>query len=142
MLYTDQSFTVDVWAKLNDTGTPRTVLAQRGPSGVDPFTLRYDGSRWSAEMSNAAVNPSKWWQAKGDAVANKWTHLVATYNASARTLTLTVGYQDSPDTLKNAVACVIGWNSTGVLSIGRGSTGESFNGDIDELTTLQGVRGS
>lgn len=40
VLYTDQSFTVDVWAKLNDTGTARTVVVQRGPSGVDPFTLK------------------------------------------------------------------------------------------------------
>lgn len=134
VLYTDQSFTVDVWAKLNDTGTARTVLAQRGPSGVDPFTLKYDGSRWSAEMPDAAVNPSRWWQAKADAVAGKWTHLVATYNASAHTLTLTVD-----DTQKSTVTCVVGWNSTGVLSIGRGSTGESFNGNVDDLVTTQGV---
>ncbi len=139
VLYTGQSFTVDVWAKLNDTGTARTVVVQRGPSGVDPFTLRYDGAGWSAEMPDAAVNPSKWWRAKGAAAVNKWTHLVATYNASARTLTLTVGYRDSPDTLKSTVGCVAGWNSTGVLSVGRGSTGESFNGNIDELKILQGV---
>lgn len=131
VLYTDQSFAVDMWAKLNDTGTARTVVAQRGPSGVDPFTLKYDGSRWSAEMLNAA--------AKTDAVVNKWTHLVASYDASARTLTLTVGYEDSPDVLKSVVSGVVGWNSDGVLSVGRGSTGESFNGNVDELTVLQGV---
>lgn len=131
VLYTDQSFTVDVWARLNDTGTARTVVAQRGPSGVDPFTLKYDGSRWSAEMSDIA--------AKVDAVANKWTHLVVSYDASARTLTLTVGYHDSPDVLKSVAGGVVGWNSDGVLSVGRGSTGESFNGNVDELTVLQGV---
>ncbi|MEV6241349.1 LamG domain-containing protein [Lentzea sp. NPDC051838] len=138
VLYTDQSFTVDVWAKLAETGTARTILAQRGPSGVDPFTLRYDGERWSAEMPDAAVNPSKYWRATGTAVANKWTHLVVTYNASTRTLTLTVGYQDTADTQKSTVTCVAGWNSTGVLSVGRGSTGESFLGNIDELKILQG----
>lgn len=142
VLYTDQSFTVDVWAKLGDTGTARTVVAQRGPSGVDSFVLRYDGERWNAEMSNAAVNPSKWWRAKGDAVANKWTHLVVTYDASARTLKLTVGYEGSTDTVTSAVADVVGWNSTGVLSIGSGSAGEIFNGNIDELKTLQGVPAS
>lgn len=131
VLYTDQSFTVDVWARLNDTGTARTVVAQRGPSGVDPFTLKYDGSRWSAEMSNGA--------AKADAAVNKWTHLVASYDASARTLTLTVGYWDSPDVLTSVVGGVVGWNSDGVLSVGRGSTGESFNGNVDELKVLQGV---
>ncbi|NGY61613.1 hypothetical protein G7043_22040, partial [Lentzea sp. NEAU-D13] len=139
VLNTDQAFSVDVWAKLNGTGTARTVVVQRGPSGVDPFTLKYDGSQWSAEMPNAAVNPSTWWRAKSDAVANKWTHLVATYDASARTLKLTVGYQDSPDTLKSTVTGVVGWNSTGVLSVGRSSAGEYFNGNIDELKAFQGV---
>ncbi|WP_167975206.1 hypothetical protein [Lentzea indica] len=28
---------------------------------------------------------------------------------------------------------MVGWSFTGVLSIGRGSTGESFNGNIDYL---------
>ena len=99
----------------------RTIVVQRGPSGVDPFTLKYDGSQWSAEMPNAAVNPSTWWRAKSDAVANKWTHLVATYDAGARILKLTVGYQDSPDMLKSTVTGVVGWSSTGVLSVGRSS---------------------
>lgn len=139
VLNTDQSFSVDVWAKLNGTGTARAVVVQRGPSGVDSFTLRYDGSQWSAEMPNAAVNPSTWWRAKSDAVANKWTHLVATYDASARILKLTVGYQDSPDMLKSTVTGVVGWNSTGVLSVGRSSAGEYFNGNIDELKAFQGV---
>ncbi len=139
VLNTDQSFTVDVWAKVNDTGTPRTVVVQRGPSTVDPFTLKYDGAKWSAEMPNASSNPSTWWRAKADAVVNKWTHLVAVYDANARTLKLTVGYQDSPDTLKSTVTGVVGWNSTGVLSVGRSSAGEFFNGNVDELKVLQGV---
>jgi hypothetical protein len=139
VLNTDQSFSVDVWAKLNGTGTPRSVVVQHGPSGVDPFALKYDGSRWSAEMPDAPVNPSTWWRAKADAVVNKWTHLVAVYDASARTLKLTVGYQDSPDTLKSTVTGVAGWNSTGVLSVGRSSAGEFFSGNIDELKVLQGV---
>ncbi|HEX8867147.1 MAG TPA: LamG domain-containing protein [Lentzea sp.] len=139
VLYTDQSFSVDVWAKLGEAGTARTVLAQRGPSEVDPFTLRYDGEQWSAEMPDAAVNPSKWWRAKGTAVANKWTHLVATYNASTRTLTLAVGYQDSPVTVTGTVNRVAGWSSTAGFSVGRGSTGESFVGTVDELKVLQGI---
>ncbi len=139
VLNTDQSFTVDVWAKINDTGTPRTVVVQRRPSTLDTFTLKYDGAKWSAEMPNASSNPSTWWRAKADAVANKWTHLVAVYDANARTLKLTVGYQDSPDTLKSTVTGVVGWNSTGVLSVGRSSAGEFFNGNVDELKVLQGV---
>ncbi|MEV6715562.1 LamG-like jellyroll fold domain-containing protein [Lentzea sp. NPDC051208] len=134
VLYTDQSFTVNVWAKLDATGTPGTVVAQRGPSDVDPFALRYDGAQWSAEMPNAAVNPTKVWRAKGDAVAGKWTHLVATYDANARTLSLAVGYQDTPDVQKSTVARVAGWNSDGVLTVGT-----SFVGGIDELKALQGV---
>lgn len=134
VLYSDQSFTVEVWAKLNAAGTAGTVVAQRGPSGVDPYTLRYDGTQWSAEMPNAAVNPTKVWRAKGDAVADKWTRLVATYDASARTLSLTVGYQDTAETQQSSVARVTGWNSDGVLSVGQ-----FFHGGIDELRVLQGV---
>ncbi|MEV6237826.1 LamG-like jellyroll fold domain-containing protein [Lentzea sp. NPDC051838] len=140
VLNTDQSFSVDVWVKLNDASAPRTVVVQRGPSTVDPFVLKFDGSQWSAEMSNAAVNPSTWWRAKADAVVNKWTHLVAVHDASARTLKLAVGYQDDPDTLKSTATGVVGWNSTGVLSVGRSSAGEYFNGNIDELKVLQGVQ--
>ncbi|HEX7303893.1 LamG domain-containing protein [Lentzea sp.] len=132
VLYTDQSFTVDVWAEVGAVGVPGAVVGQRGAAGVDPFTLRYDGVRWSAEMPDAAVSPATVWQAKADAVAGQWTHLVATYNASARTLTLTVGYQDSPDVVTSVVSSVVGWNSDGVLSVGR-----SFHGGVDELKVLQ-----
>ncbi|MGW4215357.1 FG-GAP-like repeat-containing protein [Lentzea sp. NPDC004789] len=142
VLNTDQSFSVDVWAKLSSAGTARSVVVQHGPSGVDPFTLKYDGAQWSAEMPNASSSPSTWWRAKADAVVNKWTHLVAVYDAGARTLKLTVGYQDSPDTLKSSVTGVVGWNSTGVLSVGRSSAGEFFSGNIDELKVLQGVLAS
>lgn len=45
VLYTDQSFTVDVWAELDATGAPGTVVAQRRPSDVDPFTLQVDSPR-------------------------------------------------------------------------------------------------
>ncbi|MFD4670518.1 LamG-like jellyroll fold domain-containing protein [Lentzea sp. NPDC058450] len=135
VLYTDQSFTVDVWARVDAAGTPGTVVAQRGPSGVEPFALRYDGVRWSAEIPDAAVNPTKVWRAKGDAVAGVWTHLVATYDANARTLSLEVGYRDTAEVRKSTVARVSGWNSDGVLTVGQGLVG-----GVDELEIVQGPR--
>ncbi|MGI5505712.1 LamG-like jellyroll fold domain-containing protein [Lentzea sp. CA-135723] len=135
VLCTDQSFTVDVWARLDAAGPAGTVVTQRGPSGVDPFTLRYDGVRWSAEMPDAAVNPAKVWRAKADAVAGTWTHLVATYDANARTLSLEVGYRDAAEVQKSTVARVSGWNSDGVLTVGQG-----FVGGVDELEIVQGPR--
>ncbi|MFS8101750.1 FG-GAP-like repeat-containing protein [Lentzea alba] len=138
VLNTDQSFSVDVWAKLDGSGTPRTVVSQNDSTAVDMFALRYDGAQWSAEMRNAASSPS-WWQAKADAVVNKWTHLVVTYDASARTLKLTVGHEDSPDTLKSTVTGVTGANSDGVLRVGRSQAGEFFKGNVDELKVWQGV---
>ncbi|MBM7858060.1 LamG-like jellyroll fold domain-containing protein [Lentzea nigeriaca] len=139
VLNTDQSFSVDVWAKVEGTGSPRTVVVQRGPSAVDPFVLKYDGAQWSAEMSNSPTNPTTWWRAKADAVVGTWTHLIATYDANARTLKLSVGIQGIPVALKSTVAGVVGWNSTGVLSVGRSSAGEYFNGNIDDLRVWQGV---
>ncbi|WP_157513107.1 LamG-like jellyroll fold domain-containing protein [Lentzea albidocapillata] len=139
VLNTDQSFSVDVWARVNGTGTPRTVLVQHGPSTVDPFALKYDGAQWSAEMPNSPTNPTTWWRAKADASAGTWTHLVVVYDASARTLKLSAGVQGAPVALKSTVAGVVGWNSTGVLSVGRGSAGEYFNGNIDDLRVWQGA---
>ncbi|MGW6449171.1 LamG-like jellyroll fold domain-containing protein [Lentzea sp. NPDC055074] len=139
VLNTDQSFSVDVWAKVNGTGTPRTVMVQHGPSTVDPFALRYDGAQWSAEMPNSAAGPTTWWRAKADATAGTWTRLVATYDANARTLKLSVGTKETPVALKSTVTGVTGWNSTGVLSVGRSSAGEYFNGNIDDLRVWQGA---
>ncbi|WP_170176464.1 LamG-like jellyroll fold domain-containing protein [Lentzea flaviverrucosa] len=139
VLNTDQSFTVDVWAKLSGIGTARTVVVQHGPSTVDPFLLRYDGSQWSAEMPNASVSPSTWWRAKASATAGTWTRLVVNYDANARTLKLSTGVDGTPVALKSTVTGVAGWNSTGVLSVGRSSAGEYFNGSIDELKVWQGV---
>ncbi|WP_376770670.1 hypothetical protein [Lentzea indica] len=74
MLETGQGFTVSARVRLTDDTVNRTVVSQEG-SVESAFRLGYD----------AAVNPSKWWRAKANAVANKWIHLVATYNASAHT---------------------------------------------------------
>jgi concanavalin A-like lectin/glucanase superfamily protein/VCBS repeat protein len=136
VLNTDQSFSVDVWARLVSRGVERTVLVQRGPSGVDPFTLRYDGTRWSADMPNASSNPTTWWRAKStaDATVNTWTHLVVTYDASAQTLSLWVD-----DSLQNTVTGVVGWNHDGLLTVGRSSAGAFWLGDIDELNVFQTV---
>ncbi|WP_346137168.1 LamG-like jellyroll fold domain-containing protein [Lentzea roselyniae] len=139
VLNTDQSFSVDVWAKVNATGTPRTVLVQHGSSTVDPFVLKYDGAQWSAEMPNSPASPTTWWRAKADASAGTWTHLIAVYDATARTLKLSAGVQGAPVALKSTVAGVVGWDSTGVLSVGRSSAGEYFNGNIDDLRVWQGV---
>jgi hypothetical protein len=136
VLNTDQSFSVDVWVRLAEVGAERTVIAQRGPSGVDPFALRYDGARWSADMPNASSNPTTWWRARStaNAVANTWTHVVAVYDGSARTLTLWVN-----DVMQGSVTGVVGWNSSGVLTAGRGSAGAFWFGDIDDLRAYQGV---
>ncbi|MFD7654548.1 LamG-like jellyroll fold domain-containing protein [Actinosynnema sp. NPDC059797] len=136
VLNTDQSFSVDVWARLAEAGAQRTIMVQRGPSGIDPFALRYDGGKWVAEMPNAPTNPTTWWRASStaDAAVNTWTHLTAAYDASTRTLRLWVN-----DVLQGTTTGVIGWNSTGVLSVGRGSAGAYWFGDIDELKVHQGV---
>ncbi|MFI6100254.1 FG-GAP-like repeat-containing protein [Lentzea sp. NPDC051213] len=139
VLNTDQSFSVDVWARVSSTGSPRTVVVQHGSSTVDPFVLKYDGAQWSAEMPNSSTNPTTWWRAKAAATAGTWTHLIAAYDASARTLKLSAGVQDTPVALKSTVTGVVGWNSTGVLSVGRSSAGEFFNGNIDDLRVWQGV---
>jgi hypothetical protein len=134
VINTDQSFSVDVWARLVSRGAERTVLVQRGPSGVDPFTLRYDGTRWSADMPNASTNPTTWWRAKSiaDATVNTWTHLAVTYDASARTLSLWVD-----DSLQSTVTGVVGWNHDGLLTVGRSSAGAFWLGDLDELNVFQ-----
>ncbi|GLZ34638.1 hypothetical protein Lesp02_68250 [Lentzea sp. NBRC 105346] len=128
VLYTDQSYTVDVWVKLAEAGTARTIVVQRGPSEVDPFVLRYDGARWSFDVSTAPSDPT-WASAKADAAIGTWTHLTATYDAAARTVKLSVNGE-----LKSTVTDVTAWNSEGVFSVG-----ESWLGGIDELNVYQGT---
>jgi concanavalin A-like lectin/glucanase superfamily protein/VCBS repeat protein len=136
VINTDQSFSVDVWARLADQGSRRTVVVQRGTTGVDTFALVYDGAKWSAEMPTTATNPTAWWRATStaDAEVNTWTHLTVSYDASAKTLKLLVG--DAP---QNTVTGVVGWSSTGQLSVGRSTAGAFWNGDVDELKVYQGV---
>jgi hypothetical protein len=136
VLNTDQSFSVDVWAKLADQGTRRTVVVQRGTAGVDTFAVVYDGAKWSAEMPTTAISPTTWWRAKSiaNAAVNTWTHLVVVYDASAKTLKLSVG-----DVPQNTVTGVVGWSSAGQLSVGRSTAGAFWNGDIDDLKVYQGV---
>ncbi|WP_285751745.1 FG-GAP-like repeat-containing protein [Lentzea sp. NBRC 105346] len=136
VLNTDQSFTIDVWALLAEAGAQRTIVVQRGPSGVDPFALKYDGTKWVAEMPNASENPTTWWRVSSTAAApvNDWTRLTVTYDAAARTLRL---WTDG--VLQGTATGVVGWNSSGVLSVGRGSAGAYWYGDIDELKVFQGL---
>ncbi len=136
VLNTDQTFSVDVWARLSDQGAPRTIVVQRGPSGVDPFALKYDGAKWTAEMPNSSASPTMWWRAKSTANAsvNTWTHLAVAYDASTRTLSLWVN-----DVLQSTVTGVVGWNHDGLLTVGSGSGGAYWLGDIDELTVFQGL---
>ncbi|WNV89365.1 LamG domain-containing protein [Umezawaea sp. Da 62-37] len=132
VLNTDQSFTVDVWVRLAEAGTARTVLAQRGPSGADPFVLRYDGYRWSAEVP-AEDGSTRWRsQSASDAVPGVWTHLTAVHDATAETLVLHVDGAPQP-----AATGVRGWNSDGVLSVGRGGSGPNWLGDVDDLRIFQ-----
>jgi hypothetical protein len=130
VLDTDQSFTVDVSARLADTGTARTVLVHRGQSGNDPFVLRYNGHRWSAEMTKSPTTATAWRaMSTTDAVADTWTRLTAVYDASAKTLSLRVN-----GVPQQTVTGVCGWNSDGVLSVGPG-----WSGDVDELRISQAV---
>jgi hypothetical protein len=131
----DQSFTVDVWASLAETGTARTIVVQRGQSGNDPFVLRYNGHRWSADMTKSPTTSAAWRATStADAVPNTWTRLTAVYDATAKTLSLRV--DGAP---QQTVSRVRGWNSDGVLSVGGGSTDAGWSGDVDELATYQAV---
>jgi hypothetical protein len=132
---TNQSFSVAAWARMDDTGTLRTVLSEDG-SSISGFKLRArDDGRWGFVMfdGDAPDDGTKRAEAIGGSIQlGQWTHLVGVYDATAKQAQLYVN-----GVLAGSVAHTHTWNATGGLQIGRakwnGGPVEYFKGAIDDV---------
>ncbi|MEO3779644.1 LamG domain-containing protein [Micromonospora sp. B11E3] len=137
VLRTDQSFTVSAWVKATTTDH-QTIVAQDG-TGRSAFYLMYDTytNKWCITMPSVDVGTATWQYVVSTNLAelDRWTHVLATYDASARELKLYVN-----GALQGTRSNTVTWNSSSVLHVGRAINSFFLNGGtVDRVRTWQGL---
>ena len=136
VLNTTGSFSVSAWANLSATAHDADIVTQSG-NQESGFALQYDqaDNRWAFTMpASDTANPAyiKALSATTPATGT-WTHLVGTYNAVTRSLTLYVNGAQAGTATDSAPT-----NATGPLAVGRGQANGSPTGYFPgELSTVQ-----
>ncbi|MGW5350550.1 LamG domain-containing protein [Streptomyces sp. NPDC004031] len=142
---TQDSFTVSAWVRLSDTDNYHTVLSQTS-SDKSSFTLRYSPGvhRWVFLWTWPSGGKVTWLGANGlsDVVADEWTYVAASYDATAGTVALYVNGvpQGAPVALPAGAKASA---SDGPLEFGRyndpnkAAWTEYWKGRIDEVEVWQ-----
>jgi hypothetical protein len=144
VLTTDESFTVSAWAKLDNKGGIRTVVAQAGAE-VASFNLSYDpgADRWQLSMASEDAAASATWQ-RARSIAppavGQWYHLAGVFDLGANRISLYVNGQLQA----TAAGPAEPWHVAGELMIGSAgnTTGDRWNpmvGSIDMVRAYSGV---
>ncbi|MEN3612874.1 LamG domain-containing protein [Plantactinospora sp. ZYX-F-223] len=143
VLRTDDSFTVSVWGRVDETGSRDQALVSQSGVHESAFRLGYEASsgKWSfvvtAEdgMSAAQVGA----RSPASATAHDWVHLVGVYDAGRRQIRLYVDGEQVGET-------ALPWRpmpSGGALQLGRalrdGGFADYWYGGVDELRVFQGA---
>ncbi|WP_328521410.1 LamG domain-containing protein [Kribbella sp. NBC_00359] len=140
---TSQSFTVSAWARPTSSTKLGVVAAADGTNssafglGYDPSTKRWVFARTSADTRT----PTLYRASSAEAPVNgAWSHLLASYDASAGELKLFVNGRLQQTT---AFPIAKAWKATGQLTVGSGlyagATGGSFAGSLDHVQVWQRV---
>ncbi|MFE4621867.1 LamG-like jellyroll fold domain-containing protein [Streptomyces mirabilis] len=129
---TNTSFTVSAWVKPETLGG--TVLSQKG-TNTPGFALSTDAAsktwRFQMPQSDTSSPTEDTATATGlTAQSVAWTHLTATYDASAGTMTLYVNGKQAATASHTSK-----WNATGAFTIGNGNA--YFTGRIADVNTYQ-----
>ncbi|MFI6763435.1 LamG domain-containing protein [Micromonospora sp. NPDC050417] len=142
VLRTDDSFSVSVWARLDDQVNHHTVVAQPG-SHESAFWLKYEpaSGKWQFLLSDED-NPSALQlgvESAAPPAAGAWTHLVAVYDAGRSEVRLYVNGQRS----NSAHLSYVPMLSTNPLIVGRtlwrGQLIDQWIGGVDDLSLYQGA---
>ncbi|MFJ3594867.1 LamG domain-containing protein [Streptomyces sp. NPDC090231] len=151
MLFTDASFTVAGWVRLDDTARNYSVISQDGVNR-SPFSLGFDGTakKWFFRAVNTDAPATGTWSystasSAHPAVPQVWTHLAGVFDAGdpgdnrSPSLSLYVN-----GVLQNSVPYTTAWSAKGPLQIGRmrwsGTYTDYFPGVIDEVSVWQAAR--
>ncbi|MFI6077372.1 LamG domain-containing protein [Actinoplanes sp. NPDC051343] len=145
---TDQSFSVAVWARLDqappDSNGISTLLAQDGDVN-SAFVLGYrndpGGARWefyTFGADTATRNTDSAVHSASVAKVGEWTHLAAVYDAAAGKIRIYVNGVLAGTTVHNG-----GFNALGPLIVGRnkdnGQVGNWWKGAVDEVRAYNRV---
>jgi hypothetical protein len=111
---TRRSFTVALWARVDDTGTFRTVIGQGGVNQSAFWLDTTDTGRWRfvTTASDSATAATKSAQSTSVVRPGTWTHLGAVYDSAAKTMTLYVN-----GVAEGTATGVTTWDGTGPLRI-------------------------
>ncbi|MFJ4677588.1 LamG domain-containing protein [Kitasatospora sp. NPDC088783] len=129
---------MSTWAKINNTDDFSTVMSQTAQTR-SPFYLQYSKSAgtWAFVGTSADSAATAYYTASANAPAapGKWTHLVGTYDAGSKTMTLYVN-----GTYAGSTAVPSTWASTGHLTIGAnrypdGSLDNKTAGNVADART-------
>lgn len=145
ILNSNSSFSVAAWAYLDDKSSNRTVISQTGVNRPS-FELKYHESldQWAFSMALTDTASTTIVTAKAQETAQlkTWTHLAASYDASAGKIYLFVN-----GVLSDTQAVGGTWNTVGPLKVGCSSkaTGASdsyhWSGGLDDVQVYAGVFG-
>jgi hypothetical protein len=145
----DESFSLAVWARIDDaTKLNQTIIGSDG-SRVSGWFLgaRANGQGvpfWSLMMkaSDSETSSSEWAYSTTDAFAatvGKWTHLVGTYNATTKTISLFVNGAK----VSSVVRTGTNWNASGLLTVGcakyAGAYSDYFRGAVTDVRVWRGA---
>jgi hypothetical protein len=145
-LRTDANFTVSAWVRLDAASSAQqTVISQSG-SRTSAFELGYSGSdnRWRFAMAGADTDspPVAVVLSNAAAVIGRWTHLLASYNATDDKLRLYVDGVAQSATATLATP----FNATGPVQIGRrlqkGTATGYLSGAVDDVRMYARVVGT
>ncbi|MET0417354.1 MAG: LamG-like jellyroll fold domain-containing protein, partial [Actinoplanes sp.] len=137
---TGGSFTVSVWAKLDDASRNRVVVSQDG-TGRTAFTLGYDAAskRWVLELPTNDARSLGNWRVSGPlAEVGEWVHLAAVNDSFKRTVSLHVNGKAAVTAPRRSQS-----DSYGAVQIGRrlaipGYT-DYFKGDLADVAVFNRI---
>ncbi|WP_127549373.1 LamG-like jellyroll fold domain-containing protein [Actinoplanes sp. OR16] len=132
---TSKTFSVAAWVKLADTTRDRVAVSQDG-SGTPGFTLGYEAAtkKWAFKIPAMDVTSLGEWKvlSTGDAVANKWTHLIGVFDTENRKIHLIVNGVSQSLTARQSF-----FTSRGSVQIGRARDRAGYRdmwqGDISDV---------
>ena len=142
VLRTDQSYSVSVWARLDDLSTDRVIFAQQGThqSGIQLGYQQASG-KWMATITDEDTSTSVQTSVTSSvsAVSGAWTHLVVVYDAHSKQVRLCV----DNGTAATAAVAYTPMLSPGVVKLGNrlqnDTIGGFWVGAIDEVRAFQGA---
>ena len=142
VLYTDQSYTVSAWVRLNAKTWSHVAVSQDG-AHASAFQLGYarECDCWAFRKSNLDIVDAHLFEARGPTAATGvWTHLTGVYDANTRTISLHVNGAHAATT---AIPGEGGWHAGGRFAFGRAwwndAVADLWPGDIDEVQAYAGA---